>query len=109
MYDLSCGLSCDVNNHGVEVKLLGGSSDLVSGLVHPSYKSTNPSYNQGWFTHLRFVGSSPPSREKDQTLARRELVRRGRGSGSEAPKGAVPGSRIGSGASLHTIIDYICG
>ena len=49
--------------------LLGGSSHLVSGLVHPSYvcghcPHKNPIYNQGWFTHLRFVGSSPPSMDQ---------------------------------------------
>ena len=48
--------------------LLGGSSHLVSGLVHPSYKWTNPTKiplkSPGCFiTHKNdwFVGSSPPS------------------------------------------------
>ena len=43
--------------------VLGGSSHL-SGLVHPSYKWINPTYaiyHWGELTHLRAVGSSPPS------------------------------------------------
>ena len=41
------------------LSLLGGSSHLVSGLVHPSYKWTNPTYPieiTRVVTHLRFVG-----------------------------------------------------
>ena len=44
--------------------VLGGSSHLVSGIVHPSYKWINPTYPMsitGVITHLRFLGSSPPS------------------------------------------------
>ena len=40
---------------------------IVSGLVHPSYKWINPTkipFITGVITHLRFVGSSPPSRTK---------------------------------------------
>ena len=46
--------------------ILGGSSHLVSGLVHPSYKWINPTYpiyNWGYNPLKLAVGSSPPSRE----------------------------------------------
>ena len=43
------------------IKVFGGSSHLVSGLVHPSYKWTSCPHishwnHQGELTHLRFVG-----------------------------------------------------
>ena len=44
-------------------KLLGGSSHLVSGLAHPSYKWTNPTYpiyNQGYNPLTKW--NEPPSR-----------------------------------------------
>ena len=52
----------------MESPILGGElpTNRLGGLVHPSYKWTtcphkNPIYNQGELTHLRSVGSSPPS------------------------------------------------
>ena len=66
-----------------KIDLLGGSFHLVSGLVHPSSKwdvcRVNPLISTsitGDITHLRAVGSSPPSRYSCPWLAKKNISHR---------------------------------